>query len=100
MKRITIKRHKNSENSEKDISKFKTKNQNLEALLGILAIVVLISHISLIRMYFGRSNDYLKPFFFHLGRVGVTGFFVLGGYLITLSILKRMEHKNWSIRTF
>jgi peptidoglycan/LPS O-acetylase OafA/YrhL len=76
------------------------KNQHLEALRGVLALMVLISHVSLIRYYFGRSDDYLNPIIFHLGRVAVTGFFVLSGYLITLSILGRMKLNNWSIRSF
>ena len=76
------------------------KNLNLEAFRGILALMVLISHVELIRLYFGRSYDYMNPIIFHLGRVGVTGFFVLSGYLITMSILNRRQGNNWSIRGF
>jgi len=76
------------------------KNLNLEAFRGIMALMVLISHVELVRMYFGRSYDYMYPVMFHLGRVGVTGFFVLSGYLITMSILNRKESNNWSIRGF
>ncbi len=76
------------------------KNQHLEALRGILALMVLVSHISLIRYYFGRSDEYLNPVIFHLGRVAVTGFFVLSGYRITRSMLTRMSRNNWSIGGF
>jgi len=89
----------------KNISGSKTenlheKNLHLEALRGVLALMVLVSHVSLIRLYFGRSNEYLNPIIFHLGRVAVTGFFVLSGYLITMSIFRRMENNNWSISKF
>ena len=78
----------------------KEKNLNLEALRGLLAIAVLISHVQLIRLYFGHSRDYLNPIVFHFGRVAVTGFFVLSGYIITLSILQRMESNKWHVGKF
>jgi peptidoglycan/LPS O-acetylase OafA/YrhL len=76
------------------------KNLNLEALRGIFALMVLISHVALIRLYFGYSDDYLNPILFHLGRIAVTGFFVLSGYLITYNILKRKESNEWNIEAF
>ncbi len=76
------------------------KNQHLEALRGILALMVLISHIHLIRFYFGISNTYNNPIIYHLGRIAVSGFFVLSGYLITYSILKRREAGNWKVSGF
>lgn len=76
------------------------KNTHLEALRGILALMVLISHIHLIRFYFGISDTYNNPIIYHLGRIAVTGFFVLSGYLITYSILKRREAGKWKISGF
>jgi peptidoglycan/LPS O-acetylase OafA/YrhL len=77
-----------------------TKNPELESLRGILAIAVLISHVELIEFYFGISYNYAHPVIFHLGRVAVTGFFVLSGYLISLSILNRIEQQQFSLRRF
>lgn len=91
---------KEQTNQETNINITNQKNLNLEALRGILALMVVIGHISLIRLYFGRSDDYMNPIIFHLGRVGVTGFFVLSGYLISYSILKRMANNEWSIGRF
>jgi peptidoglycan/LPS O-acetylase OafA/YrhL len=76
------------------------KNTHLEALRGVLALMVLFSHIHLIRFYFGKSEAYNHPIIYHLGRIAVTGFFVLSGYLITYSILKRREAGNWKVSGF
>lgn len=82
------------------LPKSKGKNLNLEALRGVLALMVVLSHVELIRFYFGHSQNYLHPIILHLGRVAVTGFFVLSGYLITYSILKRIKANDWNIRQF
>jgi Predicted acyltransferases len=67
------------------------RNPSLDSLRGIFAIIVVYSHVSLIRYYFGLSDAILQPMLLHLGRVGVTGFFVLSGYLITVNLLKAKD---------
>jgi peptidoglycan/LPS O-acetylase OafA/YrhL len=77
-----------------------TKNPHLEAFRGIMALLVVVSHVEVIKFYFGISQNYLQPFVCHLGRVAVTGFFVLSGYLITLSILKSLQTTTWKTSHF
>ncbi len=67
------------------------RNLNLDSLRGIMAIMVVISHVEYIRFFFGLPNYFLEPFFFHLGRIGVTGFFVLSGFLITNNLLQMKQ---------
>lgn len=76
------------------------KNLNLEALRGILALLVLVGHVDLMQAYFGLLHETMKPFIYHLGRVAVTGFFVLSGYLITLTLLSNREKGQWNLRDF
>ncbi|MFA6150193.1 MAG: acyltransferase [Chitinophagaceae bacterium] len=92
--------NKDNRNQPEAASETNGKNPQLEALRGIMAVMVLISHVSLIRLYFGRSEDYLNPVMYHLGRVAVTGFFVLSGYLITKSILSKIQAGEWNLTTF
>ncbi len=82
------------------VSILEAKNPHLEAFRGIMALLVVVSHVEVIRFYFGISQNYLQPFVCHLGRVAVTGFFVLSGYLITLSILKSLQTSTWKMSHF
>ena len=67
------------------------RNISLDSLRGIFAIMVVYSHIELIRSYFGLSEVFFIPIVSQLGRIGVTGFFVLSGFLITVNLLKTRE---------
>lgn len=70
------------------------RNKSLDALRGIFAIMVVYSHIELIRSYFGLSEVFFIPIVSQLGRIGVTGFFVLSGFLITINLLKAREKEG------
>lgn len=78
-------------NAITDTNKPQDRNTNLDALRGIFALAVVFSHIALIRYYFGLSDDFLIPVISQLGKIGVTGFFVLSGFLITINLLKEKE---------
>ncbi|AWA30166.1 hypothetical protein HYN48_08765 [Flavobacterium magnum] len=76
------------------------KIRSLDALRGVLALMVLFSHVNLIRLYFRGNTLYDLPAVYHLGRVALVGFFVLSGYLITFSILKKMKSGGWDFWRF
>lgn len=62
--------------------------------------MVVVSHIELIRFYKETSLNYTNPMIYHLGRVSVTGFFVLSGFLITRKILEQRDAGTWSFSRF
>lgn len=64
------------------------RNLNLDSFRGLMALSVIISHVEYIRFFFKMPSHFVEPLFFHLGRIGVTGFFVLSGFLITSNLLK------------
>ncbi len=53
-----------------------------------MAILVVISHVEYIRFNFGLPHKMYTPVVYHVGRIAVTCFFVLSGFLITNNLLK------------
>ena len=64
------------------------RNRGFDSLRGILALLVIIGHLDYIRAFFGFVNVGVNPLIYHLGRISVSGFFVLSGFLITRNLLK------------
>jgi peptidoglycan/LPS O-acetylase OafA/YrhL len=75
----------------KDPGSKQDRNISLDSLRGIFAIMVVYTHLELIRFYFGLPNNFMQPVINQLGRIGVTGFFVLSGFLITVNLLKTKQ---------
>lgn len=73
-----------------------SRNNSLDSLRGIFAMVVVFSHIELVSSYFGLSDAILHPVLFQAGRIAVSGFFCLSGFLITLHLLKLKRDRNVS----
>jgi peptidoglycan/LPS O-acetylase OafA/YrhL len=72
---------------------------NLNGLRFIAAFMVIVSHMELNKSYFDLQNNfqYIKE----LGRLGVSLFFVLSGFLITFLLLKEKEKNNFiNIKNF
>lgn len=63
----------------------------LNGLRFFAAMIVAVSHVELLKQYHGLPNAYDSPAVYELGRLAVTLFFVLSGYLITFLLLKEKE---------
>ncbi len=59
----------------------------LNGLRFFAAMAVACSHVELMKQYHGLPNAYDKPAVYELGRLSVTLFFVLSGFLITYLLL-------------
>jgi peptidoglycan/LPS O-acetylase OafA/YrhL len=74
---------------------------NLNGLRFIAAAVVIIHHVEQLRALLGLPNHRESPFVELIGRIGVTLFFVLSGYLITyLLLVEKHNHGKISIGKF
>lgn len=63
----------------------------LNGLRFFAAMIVAVSHVELLKQYHGLPSAYENPVVYELGRLAVTLFFVLSGYLITFLLLKEKE---------
>jgi len=73
----------------------------LNGLRFFAAMAVTLSHVELMKQYHGYDNVYEHPAVYELGRLSVTFFFVLSGYLITYLLLaERRLTNDISIRSF
>lgn len=59
----------------------------LNGLRFFAAMAVAVSHVELMKQYHGLPSGYDDPALYELGRLAVTLFFVLSGYLITYLLL-------------
>lgn len=64
------------------------------------AFLVLLDHLELFKPYFGITPFWSEAHSAHLGRTGVTVFFVLSGFLITYLLLKEKDLGGIGIRNF
>ncbi|MGN7808401.1 acyltransferase family protein [Flavobacterium johnsoniae] len=72
---------------------------NLNGVRFIAALIVIISHIELNKSYFEYSNSFQAIKF--LGKLGVSLFFVLSGFLITFLLLKeKKDYKKINLKFF
>lgn len=73
----------------------------LNGLRFFAAMLVVLSHVELLKEYHGYSNVYSNLAVYELGRMGVTFFFVLSGFLITyLLFAEQKAAGKISIRKF
>ena len=73
----------------------------LNGLRFFAAMAVAASHVELMKQYHGLPNAYDKPAIYELGRLGVTLFFVLSGYLITyLLLVEKQRTGTIDVRRF
>ena len=63
----------------------------LHGLRFFAALAVAVSHVELLKQYLGYPNRYDSPALYELGRLSVTFFFVLSGFLITYLLLVEKE---------
>lgn len=63
----------------------------LNGLRFFAAMAVAVSHVELMKQYHGLPNAYDEPAVYELGRLSVTLFFVLSGFLITYLLLVEKE---------
>lgn len=63
----------------------------LNGLRFFAAMVVAVSHVELLKQYHGLPSAYENPVVYELGRLAVTLFFVLSGYLITYLLLTEKQ---------
>jgi peptidoglycan/LPS O-acetylase OafA/YrhL len=73
----------------------------LNGLRFFAAMAVAISHVELMKQYHGLPNAYDKPAVYELGRLSVTLFFVLSGFLITYLLLaEKQQSGGIAVRKF
>jgi peptidoglycan/LPS O-acetylase OafA/YrhL len=73
----------------------------LNGLRFFAAMAVACSHVELMKQYHGLPNSYDKPAVYELGRLSVTLFFVLSGYLITyLLLVEKQRAGGIALRQF
>jgi peptidoglycan/LPS O-acetylase OafA/YrhL len=73
----------------------------LHALRFFAALAVVVGHVELLKKYHGYPNVADNPAMYELGRIAVTFFFVLSGFLITFLLLQeKSETGVVSIRRF
>jgi peptidoglycan/LPS O-acetylase OafA/YrhL len=73
----------------------------LNGLRFFAAMAVAFSHVELLKQYHGLPNAYDKPAVYELGRLAVTLFFVLSGYLITwLLLVEKQQTGHVDVRRF
>ncbi|HKO57101.1 MAG TPA: acyltransferase [Thermoanaerobaculia bacterium] len=65
--------------------------RGLDGLRFFAALAVVIGHVELLKKYCGYENDADQPVLYELGRIAVTFFFVLSGFLITYLLLAEKE---------
>lgn len=63
----------------------------LHGLRFIAAMLVMFSHVELMKGYHGYPSQHEHPVVYELGRIAVTFFFVLSGFLITYLLLVERE---------
>ncbi len=74
---------------------------NLNGLRFIAALLVIVHHIEQFKDLLGFKNYWHNPFVAGVGKLGVTLFFVLSGFLITYLLLtEKHETKTISIKDF
>lgn len=73
----------------------------LNGLRFFAAMAVAFSHVELLKQYHGLPNAYDQPAVYELGRLSVTLFFVLSGYLITwLLLVEKQKTGGIDVRRF
>lgn len=81
-----------------------TKRVHFPGLNGLrffAATAVAVSHVELLKQYLGIPNRYDQPAMYELGRLSVTFFFVLSGFLISYLLLTEKQLTGTiSLRTF
>lgn len=66
----------------------------LHGLRFFAALVVVIGHVELLKKYNGFPNAAENPAVYELGRIAVTFFFVLSGFLITYLLLREKRDRG------
>jgi peptidoglycan/LPS O-acetylase OafA/YrhL len=73
----------------------------LNGLRFFAAMAVACSHVELLKQYHGLPNSYEHPAIYELGRLAVTLFFVLSGFLITwLLLIEKQTTDAIDVRRF
>lgn len=74
---------------------------SLNGIRFIAALMVIVHHVEQFKAIFGKGNLYHHPSILKMGGLGVTLFFVLSGYLITMLLLiEKSVHGDINIKKF